>query len=413
MARPSRVSASSTRGSGAAALLLAATTLARIPVTVLPVLFILQSEVELGRLDIGGFAVLAYSVGAMVNGLLAGWLFTVLGHRTVAVLTGVLTVAGLLCGAATTDRAWAYIPVAAVIGLCFPPLHIGSRATYPRLLDDRTLLRFYSIDVSVIQITWIVAPVLVVAVAGSVGVPTIYLLLACLTAIGTLWYVLLARGAASSSRAPAPTWASVRPLLSNGRMHVYLLVAGGMMASSGFVLTLIIASMPSNGEQSGAILVWSVGSTVGSLVVNRQRVSRLRLVVGLSVAAAALAASVWIGGVLAMDIALFLLGFATAPVTAAVFYFTSQHFRSRHQVLVFGVITSVQLVSEGIGTSVGGILIDAGLLAWVWGIELLVLVAVLAIVGANARRAFTHSPVPRTDAISIVPGTISPYPEKP
>lgn len=416
MVRPSLAWASSPsadRGWRRATILLAATALGRVPVTVFPVLFILQSRIELGRFDVGGFAVLAYSLGATVNGLLSGWLFSMLGHRIVATVSGLLTTAALLVSAAVTHEAPAYLALAVVLGLCFPPLHVGSRAIYPRLLDDRRLLRVYSADVSVIQVTWIVAPVLVVAAAGIVGIAVVYLLLAALTVAGVTCYLVLAHGMAAGRTPAGLTRRGIWMLLCDGRMHVYLLVAGGLMASSGLILPLLIAIMPSSGAQSTAILVWSIGSAVGSLVVNRREVRRPRLVVGLSVAAAAIAVGAWLGAAPAIDIALFSLGFATAPVAAAVFYFTSQHFRSRHQVLVFGVITSVQLVSQGVGTSVSGLMIDAGAGAWVWVTVVAILLAVVITVGANARSAFTHAPVLRTDAITIIPDLPDPRPEKP
>ncbi len=411
MARRSRASGSShAPGAGwrRAAILLFATALGRTPVTVFPVLFILQSQVELGRYDIGGFAVLAYSVGSMVNGLLAGWLFAIFGHRAVTIVTGALTSAALLVSAAESSVV-AYLVLAGIIGLCFPPLHIGSRAIYPRLLGDTSLLRVYSIDVSIIQITWIIAPVLVVALAGVIGIPMMYVVLAALTAIGSLWYFLLA-GVAPRRGSTGLTWAGVKPLLRDGRMHVYLFVAGGLMAVSGLILPLLLAIMPSSVQQSTAIMVWSIGSAAGSLLVNRNGARRVRLAVGLSIAVVALLTAATINGVVITEGALFILGFATAPVAAAVFFFTSQHFRSRHQVLVFGIITSVQLVAEGVGTSVSGVLIDAGMDIWVWVGIVAILIVVVTMLWVNARAAFIHAPIVRTDVISVVVPPRDPHP---
>ena len=384
-------------------MLLGATALGRVPVTVFAVLFILQSQGELGRFDVGGFAVLAYSAGAAGNGVLVGWLFSRVGQRPVIVASAVLSTAALVTAAASTHNAVLMVILAGVIGLTFPPLHIGSRVIYPRILTDAGLLRVYSIDVSLIQISWILAPVAVVALSSTVGIDTVYLVLALITAVGAVLYLLLTGRTAPPPLRHVP-WRSgiVAPLLRDGRMHVYLVIAAALLASTGFLLPLLIAVMPDAAGQSVAILVWSIGSAIGSLVVNRRGVSRLRLVVVLALAITALAVAAMIGQVIAIDIALFLLGFSTAPIAAAVFYFTSQHFRSRHQVVIFGAITSVQLVAEGVGTSVSGILLDADAVVAVWGAVFLLLGVVLALVGFNARRSFTHEPVPRTDAMLVV-----------
>lgn len=414
MVRPSRASASSRPadpGWRRASILLAASALGRVPVTVFPVLFILQSQIELGRFDVGGFAVLVYAFGAAVNGLLSGWLFALLGHRIVAAMSGLLTTVALVVSAVGTRDPLVFVALAGVMGLFFPPLHVGSRAIYPRLVGDRRLLRVYSIDVSVIQITWIIAPVLVVSAAGVVGIAAIYLLLAVLTVVGVACYLFLAHGMVPRRPQNALARGGLRTLLRDGRMHVYLLVAGSLMASSGLILPLLIAVMPTSGTRSTAILVWSIGSALGSLVVNRREVRRRRLTIGLAVAAVAVAVGVGVGAPTAIDIALFSLGFATAPVAAAVFYFTSQHFRSRYQVLVFGVITGAQLVAQGVGTSVSGLLIDAGAIPWAWAAVVAMLLTVVLTVGFNARGAFTHAPIPRTDAITTISTLPHPRPE--
>ena len=116
----------------------------------------------------------------------------------------------------------------------------------------------------------------------------------------------------------------------------------------------------------------------------------------------AIAIAAMMANAIAIDVALFLLGFATAPIAAAVFYLTSQHFRSRHQVVIFGAIMSVQLIAEGGGTTVAGLLLDAGAFVAVWAAVFLLLGLVLLLVATNARRAFTHEPVPRTDAFLAV-----------
>lgn len=389
-------------GGRRAGVLLGATALGRVPVTVFAVLFILQSESELGRFDVGGFAVFAYALGAAANGVLVGWLFSRVGQRPVIIASAVLSTGALVTAALSIHDAVLMVVLAGLIGLSFPPLHIGSRVIYPRILTDAGLLRIYSIDVSLIQVSWILAPVAVVALARTVGIDTIYLVLALITGLGAVLYLLLTTGSA-----PAPhrvPWRTgiVAPLLREGRMHVYLLIAAAMLASTGFLLPLLIAVMPDAVGQSGAILVWSIGSALGSLIVNRRRVSRPRLALLLGIAMAVLAVAAVLGNAIAIDIALFLLGFATAPIAAAVFYFTSQHFRSRHQVVIFGAITSVQLVAEGLGTSASGLLLDAGALTAVWVAVFVLLGIVLVLVAGNVRRAFTLEPVPRTDVVTIV-----------
>ena len=405
MAPRSRGSESRPREPGAsrAAVVLGATAVGRAPITVFSVLFILQSQLELGRFDVGGFAVLAYSAGAAVNGVAAGWLISRLGQLPVVVATTAISTAALLLGGSAPGDPVLMLVLAAVIGLGFPPLHISSRVIYPRILSDAGLLRVYSVDVALIQISWIVAPVLVVAVAAMVGVGAVYAALAAVTAVGAVVYLLLTQRLAAPPT-PVPWRTDVLgTLLRDGRMHVYVLVLGAFLASSGFLLPLLIALFPEPGQQSMTILVWSIGSTAGSLLVNRRGISRTRLTAILGIGVAALAVAALVPGLVTMNIALFLLGFATAPIAAAVFYFTSQHFRARHQAVIFGAITSVQLVSEGLGTSASGVMLDAGAVGGIWLAAFALLAGVLVLIARNARRAFTHDPVPRTGAIPVAP----------
>ncbi len=365
--------------------------MARIPITVFSVLFVTQAELQYGRIAIGGTATLLYAAGATVNGVASGWLLQRLGDRVVATCSSAAVITVLLVSALPGERSPAhFVALAGLIGLCYPPLHISSRARYPRLVRDPFLLKVYSWDVSLIQLSWLVAPVLVVLLAGSVGITAVYLTLAAQTAVGAAWYLLTLARLPARDPVPQPLVATARGrgLLRSPDLHVYLISAAAMMLVSGMVMPVIVEMSGSSMQESGAILVWSAGSAVGSLLVNRGAVRRRRLVAGVAVAIVAGGLVAAAPSLMGLVPALLLLGFATSPVTGAMFYFVSLRYEHRSQAYVFGMITSAQLVAQGVGSSLSGRLLDRGADVWVTVIVLGSLGVLLALLALNIRGTF-------------------------
>lgn len=385
-------------------LLLASTTVARVPVTVFAVLFVLQSEDQFSSYAPGGAAVLFYSAGSAVAGLTSAFLLRHLGQRGTAVATGIAVIVVLLVQSLPGGTIVSFEALAFLVGVAMPPLHIASRVLYPRLLPPAQLLRIYSWDVSTTQITWIAVPAGLVAIEPLIGVSAVYQVLALFILVGVIAYCLTIRGIpAEQLRTGAitlPKLTTVAPF-RDPRLYVYLGAAASIMFVSGVVLPILVSASPSSGAKSLSILVWSIGSSLGSILVNRHGIRRSRLVRNIAIAfGVGLVALLWLHAP-AIDVALLVLGFSTSPVTGAVFYFISQRYPTGRQTFLFGLVTSVQLVSEGLGATLCGILIDQELFPAVGAVYFGPIVILMLLVGRGARRAFVPTPV-TTGAIDTV-----------
>ncbi|MGB3481726.1 MAG: MFS transporter [Mycobacterium sp.] len=386
------------RGYGAVGVL-AATTLSRLPVTAFSVLFVVQSKLVFDRYDAGGVATLCFMIGATVNSATAGHWLTRWGQTRVTVATATSSAAVLAAAAVpNSDSVLRFCILAALIGLTYPPLHIASRTLYPKLMPPPALLRIYSWDVSLVQISWIVVPVGVIVLLRPVGATGLYLALTVTMAAGSCWYLLAVRrlghivgppGARPGAEIPTPA-----AIHRDAAFYIYLLAAGLILFASGLILPGLVAVLESDTRQSLAVLVWSIGSAVGSLVVNRPTIRR-HLLTGLLCAAVALLLTTMIvvatRGPLLLPIlmSLLLLGTSTAPVTGAVFYQTSQRFAAAAQPYAFGWITSVQLIAEGLGAAISGVLLDHQATGWVAVLIIGTLLALAALPALNPRGTFS------------------------
>ncbi|TGD87510.1 MFS transporter [Mycolicibacterium sp. CH28] len=392
-------------------IVLAATAVGRLPVTAFSVLFVVQSKMVFDRYDAGGLATLCYMVGATINSATAGHWLVRWNQGRVVLVTGVVCATTLVVAALPNHISTVrFCALAGLIGLTYPPLHVASRSLYPKLLPAPALLRFYSWDVSLVQISWIVVPVSAIVLLRPVGVTGLYLALAATMLVGAGWYLrTLRRLGGRAARMSSPQFGS-EPATPSGihrdpTFYIYLLAAGLVLFSSGLILPGLVSVLGSDSRRSLAVLLWSIGSALGSLIVNRPTIRRLR-VVGLLCTAIVLLLGTFTlqatRGPLLMPvlISLLVLGTSTAPVTGAVFYQISQRFAGVEQPHAFGWITSIQLISEGLGAAISGVLLDRDAAFWVAVLIVGALLALAALLAINPRGTFSMPSLPRSTCTS-------------
>ncbi len=368
-------------------LLLVSTTVARAPVTVFSVLFVLQSQLEFDSFAPGGTAVMLYSVGAAISGLTSAPLLSWLGQFGTTVTTGAATTLVLALQSLSGPSIVRFEGLALVLGVVMPPLHIASRALYPRLLPQERLLRVYSWDVSLSQVTWIAVPAAVVAVEPLIGVTGVYRLLALFTVVGVVVYGMTVRTVPADRlvvRAASYHGFTTRLLARDPRLYVYLGAAASILFVSGVVLQVLAAASPSSGAKSTSIFLWSVGSFLGSVLVNRGGVRRSRLMRHIVIALVLSVGCLFWFHMAVIDVALLALGFSTSPVTGSLFYFIAQGYPARSQTFLFGLATSAQLIAGGISAFVCGFLLDHDLFVAVGAIYFVPLCLLLVLVGQDA-----------------------------
>nr|WSY51717.1 MFS transporter [Streptomyces sp. NBC_00886] len=208
--------------------------------------------------------------------------------------------------------------VAALTGMCAPPLGPTMRSVWAELVGDRGLLqRAYSLDGVAEELLYVVGPLAVGAVLGFAPPAAGVLLSAALIAVGTFAFV----------RSPALAWVRVpagdRPGLRlvgvRGLLGPVVVAAGmGLALSAVYLLVMAFAEQRGYGDD---VVPWvlaalSAGSAVGGLLngaVNWRGAARVRLAgaalgLGLALAAAGLASGLW-----SLTVAVGCAGFFVAP----------------------------------------------------------------------------------------------------
>ncbi|WP_043683032.1 MFS transporter [Streptomyces xylophagus] len=208
--------------------------------------------------------------------------------------------------------------VAALTGMCAPPLGPTMRSVWAELVDDRGLLqRAYSLDGVAEELLYVVGPLLVGALMGFAPPAAGVLLSAGLIGAGTFAFVMspaLAGVRVPSGGRPGLRLARVRGLLGP------VVVAAGMGLALSAVYLLVMAFVEQRGYGDG-VVPWvlaavSAGSAVGGLLngaVNWRAGARVRLALAALGLGVALAAAGFASGVWSLTVAVGCAGFFVAP----------------------------------------------------------------------------------------------------
>ncbi|MFJ5302032.1 MFS transporter [Streptomyces sp. NPDC088350] len=208
--------------------------------------------------------------------------------------------------------------VAALTGMCAPPLGPAMRSVWAELVGDRGLLqRAYSLDGVAEELLYVIGPLLVGALMGFAPPAAGVLLSAVLIGAGTFAFVTspaLAGVRVPAGDRPGLRLAGVRGLLGP------VVVAAGMGLALSAVYLLVMAFAEQRGYGDG-VVPWvlaavSAGSAVGGLLngaVDWRTAARVRLAsaalgLGLALVAAGFAPGLW-----SLTAAVGCAGFFVAP----------------------------------------------------------------------------------------------------
>jgi hypothetical protein len=273
--------------------LFAVSIVARLPLAMLSIGWLVHIEHLTGSFATAGAVAGTLAVAQGVGGPLLGRLADRRGQTLVLVAGAVVAGTALVAGAALPADAplWAILGLAAVLGLSTPPVGACMRTLLPTVLSDPTALRrAYAIDAAAVELTWATGPPLVL-LAGAVWSTG-----AALTAAGVvlaLATLLFAAFPASRSWRPAP--GVVRPaggaLRAPGMRTLVLVLLGVGMLFGGFEVAIAAAADALHRTAAAGPLLglWGLGSLAGGIVAARAG-GGARTGAGLAVLLAALAA---------------------------------------------------------------------------------------------------------------------------
>lgn len=385
--------------------IIAAQLTARFPNGMTSLAILLHVERSTGSYGAAGLVLAAASIGQAIAGPVTSRWMGAWGMRRVLTLTTAVCAAALLVLALVPLHLVGYMIFGFVAGLSTPPVQSAVRTIYPKIVNSRQLTPLFSLDASLQEIIWILAPVLITIVATQIGtVPGLLLIVAILVG-GGAWFIL------------SPEVGRVRiPRSRRGFGKVLAKPVVLLATITGFLLigacaaveVAVVATFGHGGLEAGLVLaIFSIGSLAGGLSFGHVPIGRWAMARRLTVVAVGLTAAIvaldfwWISG------SLFVAGIGIAPALAVMFAMTSASVKFSETAEAYGWIGTGQLIGAAAGSAVAGFLIDGvGTVGAYWAAAAFAivgaLVAVTCVRGFPDLRHRDISPIPDTEPVPVV-----------
>ena len=170
--------------------IIAAQLTARFPNGMTSLAILLHVEQQTGSYGAAGLVLAAASIGQAIAGPVTSRWMGIWGMRRVLTLTTAVCAAAILVMALVPMGVVGYMVCGLIAGLSTPPVQSAVRTIYPKIVNARQLTALFSLDASLQEIIWILAPVVITLVATQVGtVPALLLIVVFLVGGGT-WFIL-------------------------------------------------------------------------------------------------------------------------------------------------------------------------------------------------------------------------------
>ncbi|MBM3714359.1 MAG: MFS transporter [Actinobacteria bacterium] len=336
--------------------IIAAQLTARFPNGMTSLAVLLHIEHVTGSYGAAGLVLAATSIGQAIAGPVTSRWMGVWGMRRV------LTTTLLVCAAAIATLALIemalplYMALGLLAGLSTPPIQSAVRTIYPKMVNSKQLTPLYSLDASLQEIIWVLAPVLITLVATQVGtVPGLLLVVAILLG-GGAWFILspeVGRVRIPRSRRALGTVLAKPPVVL-ATATGFLLIGACAAVEAG-----VVATFDHGGLEAGLILaVFAVGSLAGGLSFGHIPIGPWAMARRFAIVALGLSLTIvslnawWLGATLLVA------GAGIAPALAVMFAMTSASVRFSETAEAYGWIGTGQLIGAAAGSAIAGLLID-------------------------------------------------------
>jgi MFS family permease len=385
--------------------IIAAQLTARFPNGMTSLAILLHIEHVTGSYGAAGLVLAATSVGQAIAGPVTSRWMGLWGMRRVLTTTLVVCALAITAMALVAMPLPGYMALGAIAGLATPPVQSAVRTIYPKMVNSRHLTPLFSLDASLQEIIWIVAPVVITLVATQVGTVPALLLIVVILIGGGSWFIL----SPEVGRVRIPrSRRSLGKVLTKAPVLLATVIGFLLIGACSAVEAGVVATFGHGGLEAGLVLaVFSVGSLAGGLAFGHVPIGRWAMARRLAVVAVGLSLTMisldvwWIGGTLV------LAGIGVAPALAVLFAMTSASVRFSETAEAFGWIGTGQLIGAAAGSATAGFLIDgigpqgaygAGAGFAVAGLA----VAVLFVRGFPDLRHRDPSPIPDTEPVGTV-----------
>lgn len=385
--------------------IIAAQLTARFPNGMTSLAILLHVEHVTGSYGAAGLVLAATSVGQAVAGPITSRWMGRWGMRRVLTLTlSICALAILAIGLLELPIA-GFMAFGLVAGLSTPPVQSAVRTIYPKMVNSRQLTPLYSLDASLQEIIWVVAPVVITFIATQIGTWEALVLIAVVLVGGGSWFIL------------SPEVGRVRIPRSKRRFGKVLARPTVLLATAiGFLLigacsaveAGVVATFDHGGLEAGLVLaVFSIGSLAGGLAFGHIPMGPWAMARRMGIVAVGLVLTMfslniwWLGGTLV------LAGIGIAPALAVLFAITSVSVKFSDTAEAYGWIGTGQLIGAAAGSAVAGFLIDAASApgAFIAAAAFATVGAIVAIVFVRAFPDLRHrdpSPMPDTEPVPVI-----------
>jgi MFS family permease len=385
--------------------IMAAQLTARFPNGMTSLAVLLHVEQVTGSYGAAGLVLAATSVGQAVAGPVTSRWMGRWGMRRVLTLTLVVCALAITALALLRLPVPGYMALGLVAGLSTPPVQAAVRTIYPKMVTSRQLTPLFSLDASLQEIIWILAPVVITFVATQVGTVPALLLIVVILVGGGAWFVLspevgrvrIPRSRRSFGRV------LMKPPVILGTVSGFLLIGACSAVEAG-----VVATFGHGGPEAGLVLaVFSIGSLGGGLALGHIPMGRWAMARRLVIVTIGLVLSIFALNVWWLGASLIVAGIGIAPALAVIFAITSASVRFSETAEAYGWIGTGQLIGAAAGSAVAGFLID-GVGAQGAYVAAAAFAAAGAVVAAVFVRGFPDlrgrdaSPIPDTEPVPTI-----------
>lgn len=385
--------------------IIAAQLTARFPNGMTSLAILLHIEAVTGSYGAAGLVLAATSIGQAVAGPVTSRWMGRWGMRRVLTTTLLVCAASLTAVALLALPLPGYMVLGLVCGLSTPPVQSAVRTIYPKMVTSRQLTPLFSLDASLQEIIWIIAPVLITFVATQVGTVPALLLIVVILLGGGAWFIL----SPEVGRVRIPrSRRGIGKVLAKPAVLLATVVGFLLIGACAAVEAGVVATFDHGGLEAGIVLaLFSVGSLAGGLAFGHIPIGPWAMARRLAIVAAGLTLTIvsldvwWLSGTLV------LAGIGIAPALAVLFAMTSASVKFSDTAEAFGWVATGQLIGAAAGSAVAGFLIDdigpSGAYVAAAGFAVIgLVVAIVFVRGFPDLRDRDASPIPDTEPVQTV-----------